>query len=186
MFSILLLLLLFTVFLFLSINHIDVPFINGEYNYTSTAFYRLSTNHVYSDSSILFLLILFILVSSSLANQIKSHLYTLPNNTTCGVPLVIENDDDCNKLYETGWSSIVVKEIVCYDFSGSLRIADNDCLQYIYFEMDTFTMISSFELSNLPSLSVVRVEWESLYSAVNVTLESSFLLLFIHIKIFLN
>ena len=79
-----------------------------------------------------------------------------------------------------------MKEIVCYDFSGSLRIADNDCLQYIYFEMDTLTMISSFELSNLPSLSVVRVEWESLYSAVNVTLESSFLLLFIHIKIFLN
>ena len=172
--------------MFLSINHIDVPFINGEYNYTSTAFYRLSTNHVHSDSSILLLLFQFILVSSSLANQIKSHLYTLPNNTICGVPLVIESDDDCNKLYETGWSSIVVKEIVCYDFSGSLRIADNDCLQYIYFEMDTFTMISSFELSNLPSLSVVRVEWESLYSAVNVTLESSFLLLFIHIKIFLN
>ena len=126
------------------------------------------------------------IVSSTLASQIKSHLYTIPTTSICGSPLVIENDDDCYKLYETGWSSIVVKEIVCYDFSGSLRIADNDCLQYIYFEMDTFTMISSFELSNLPSLSVVRVEWESLYSTVNVTLESSFLLLFIHIKILLN
>ena len=159
--------------MFLSINHIDIPFINGEYNYTSTAFYRLSTDHVYSDSSILLLLIQFILVSSSLANQIKSHLYTLPNNTICGVPLVIENEEDCEMIYESGWSSITVKEGYCDSLYDDLVISNNNCLQYIYLQDKALSNIQSVVLSNLTNLSLIRTD-HSLTQASSLTLSSSF------------
>ena len=37
--------------------------------------------------------------STSLANQINNHLFTLPTNPVCGIPLVIENDNCLQYIY---------------------------------------------------------------------------------------
>ena len=110
---------------------LDISFSSGQYTHGYQAFYRLPTNYVYYDSSIPFFIQSFI-VSSSLANQIKSHLYTIPTTSICGSPLVIENDDDCYKLNQSGWSSIVVNEGLCNSMTESLSISNQNCLQYIY------------------------------------------------------
>ena len=110
-------------------------------------------------------------VSSSLANQINSHLFTLPENPTCGVPLVIENEDDCEKIYESGWSSITVKEGYCESLTGNLTIANNNCLQYIYFYEFVLDNIESFVLSNLTNLSLIRIT-ASLYQVTYLELTS--------------
>ena len=112
------------------------------------------------------------LVSSSLANQINSHLFTLPTNTTCGVPLVIENEDDCEKIYESGWSSITVKEGYCNSLTGNLIISDNNCLQYILLQSNVLSNIQSVEISNLTNLSLIRTDY-SFYYSTSLTLSST-------------
>ena len=87
------------------------------------------------------------LVSSTLANQIKSHLYTIPTTSICGSPLVIQNDNDCYKLNQSGWSSIVVNEGLCNSMTGSLSFSNNTCLQYIYIKEYSLKNINSLLLS---------------------------------------
>ena len=117
------------------------------------------------------------LVSSLLANQINSHLYTLPTNPSCGIPLVIENEEDCEMIYKSGWSSITVKEN-CYSLFDDLVISNNPCLQYIYLQDNTLSNIQSVILSNLTNLSLIRIVY-SLYQVTSFTLSSIFLLMFI-------
>ena len=151
---------------------LDVPFISGQYNHGNNAFFRLATNYVYYDNSISLIFINIHLVSSSLANQINSHLFTLPTNPTCGVPLVIENEDDCEKIYESGWSSITVKDDYCNSLTGNLIISDNNCLQYILLQSDVLSNIQSVEISNLTNLSLIRTDY-SFYYTTSLTLSST-------------
>ena len=81
-------------------------------------------------------------------------------------------------IYESGWSSITVKEGYCYSFSDSLVISNNDCLQYIYLQDYTLSNIQSVVLSNLTNLSLIRTEY-TLYQVYSLTLSSIFYLMFI-------
>ena len=74
-------------------------------------------------------------------------------------------------IYESGWSSITVKEGYCYSLSDSLVISNNDCLQYIYLQDYTLSNIQSVVLSNLTNLSLIRIE-QSLTQASSLTLSS--------------
>ena len=114
------------------------------------------------------------IVSSSLANQIKSNLYTIPTTSICGSPLVIQNNDDCYKLNQPGWSSIVVNEWLCNSMTGSLSISNNTCLQYIYIQSGSLKNINSFSISSLPELKWFITEYESFYETTSVTLSSIF------------
>ena len=76
-------------------------------------------------------------------------------------------------IYESGWSSITVKEGYCYSLSDSLVISNNDCLQYIYLQDNTLFNIQSVVLSNLTNLSLIRIEY-SLYQVYSLTLSSIF------------
>ena len=76
-------------------------------------------------------------------------------------------------IYESGWSSITVKEGYCYSFSDSLVISNNDCLQYIYLQDNTLSNIQSVVLSNLTNLSLIRIEY-TLYQVYSLTLSSIF------------
>ena len=62
-------------------------------------------------------------------------------------------------IYESGWSSITVKEGYCYSLSGDLVISNNPCLQYIYLQDNTLSSIESVILSNLTNLSLIRIEY---------------------------
>ena len=74
-------------------------------------------------------------------------------------------------IYESGWSSITVKEGYCYSLSDSLVISNNDCLQYIYLQDYTLSNIQSVVLSNLTNLSLIRTE-QSLTQVSSLTLSS--------------
>ena len=114
------------------------------------------------------------IVSSTLASQIKSHLYTIPTTSICGSPLVIQDDNDCNKLYQSGWSSIIVNEGLCNSMTESLSISNNNCLQYIYIQYGSLKYLNSFSISSLPELDFFIVESNSFYTITSLTLESIF------------
>ena len=76
-------------------------------------------------------------------------------------------------IYESGWSSITVKEGYCYSLSGDLVISNNPCLQYIYLQDYALSNIQSVVLSNLTNLSLIRIE-NSLSQVSSLTLSSIF------------
>ena len=76
-------------------------------------------------------------------------------------------------IYESGWSSITVKEGYCYSLSDDLVISNNDCLQYIYLQDNALSNIQSVVLSNLTNLSLIRIEY-TLYQVSSLTLSSIF------------
>ena len=152
---------------------IGVLFLSGQYSHGYYSFHRLPTNYVYHDSSIYSSTQLF-LVSSALANQIKSHLYTIPTTSICGSPLVIQNDNDCYKLNQSGWSSIIVNEGLCNSMTGSLSISNNTCLQYIYIQRSSLKNINSLSISSLPELEWFITESDSFYKTTSLTLSSIF------------
>ena len=114
------------------------------------------------------------LASSLLANQIKLYLYTLPTNAICGTPLIINNENECNLLYQSGWSSIRVNEGLCNSITGILTISNNTCLQYIYIESETLRNINSLILNSLPNLEMFITEGYSLHDTSDIQLSSTF------------
>ena len=76
-------------------------------------------------------------------------------------------------IYESGWSSITVKEGYCYSLSDSLVISNDNCLQYIYLQDNTLSNIQSVVLSNLTNLSLIRTE-HSLTQVSSLTLSSMY------------
>ena len=76
-------------------------------------------------------------------------------------------------IYESGWSSITVKEGYCYSLSDSLVISNDNCLQYIYLQDNTLSNIQSIVLSNLTNLSLIKTEY-SLNQVSSLTLSSIF------------
>ena len=76
-------------------------------------------------------------------------------------------------IYESGWSSITVKEGYCDSLSGDLVISNDNCLQYIYLQDYTLSNIQSVILFNLTNLSLIRIEY-TLYQVSSLTLSSIF------------
>ena len=76
-------------------------------------------------------------------------------------------------IYESGWSSITVKEGYCNSLSDSLVISNDNCLQYIYLQDNTLSSIQFITVSNLTNLSLIRTD-HSLTQASSLTLSSSF------------
>ena len=114
------------------------------------------------------------IVSSSLANQISNHLYTIPTTSICGSPLVIQDDSDCYKLNQSGWSSIIVNEGLCNSMTESLSISNNNCLQYIYIQTDSLKSVDSLSLSSLPELEWFITEYDSFRYTNSLSLSSIF------------
>ena len=76
-------------------------------------------------------------------------------------------------IYESGWSSITVKEGYCNSLSDSLVISNDNCLQYIYLQDNTLSSIQFITLSNLTNLSLIRMEY-TLYQVYSLILSSIF------------
>ena len=74
-------------------------------------------------------------------------------------------------IYESGWSSITVKEGYCDSLYDDLVISNNNCLQYIYLQDKALSNIQSVVLSNLTNLSLIRTE-HSLTQVSSLTLSS--------------
>ena len=99
------------------------------------------------------------LESIELANQILPHVIQLSNDIVDDNPLVIENEDDFDKLNDKNWSSIIVKEGLFEKMEDELRLNDYPHIQFIHIQRESFQNISSLTISNLPELKLLIFEY---------------------------
>ena len=111
------------------------------------------------------------LESIELVNQIILHIKQIKNDDN---PLVIENEDDYDKLNDKNWSSIIVKEGLFKEMKDELILNDYPHIQFIHIQEDSFKNISSLTISNLPELRLLVFEDYSFKETTSLTLSSIF------------
>ena len=111
------------------------------------------------------------LESIELVNQILPHVKQIEHNDN---PLVIENEDDYDKLNDKNWSSIIVKERLFEEMEDELILNDYPHVQFIHIQGRSFKNISSLTISNLPELKLLVFEYGSFFSTTSLTLSSIF------------
>ena len=111
------------------------------------------------------------LESIELVNGILPHIKQIKNDDN---PLVIENEDDFGKLNDKNWSSILVKEGLFNEMEDELILNDYPHVQFIHIQRDSFKVISSLTISNLPELKLLVFEDGSFYDTTSLTLSSIF------------
>ena len=112
--------------------------------------------------------------STELARQIIPHVDMLPKDFVNDNPLVIENENELDKLNDKNWSSITVKEELFKEMEDELILNDYPHIQFIYIQGGSFETISSLTISNLPELRFLTVENDSFSKTTSVTLSSIF------------
>ena len=109
------------------------------------------------------------LESIELFNIILPHIKQIENDDN---PLVIENEDDFDKLNDKNWSSIIVKKELFEEMEDELIMNDYPHVQFIHIQKRSFMNISSLTISNLPELKYLAFELESFYKTTSLTLSS--------------
>ena len=151
----------------------DVPFINGKYNHGENAFYFFRSIRLDYDEGILFILF-FILESTELAKQIIPHVDTFPIDFVNNNPLVIENENELNKLNDKSWSSITVRPELFKELNNGLIFNDYPHVYRLLIQNCSLTSITSLTISNLPDLVFLTCQYESLRNVTKLKLESIF------------
>ena len=111
------------------------------------------------------------LESIELVNQIIPHIKQIENDDN---PLVIENEDDYDKLNDKNWSSIIVKEELFEEMEDELILNDYPHVFHIYVQYCSFQRISSLTISSFPELILLTCEYESFHETTSLTLSSIF------------
>ena len=109
--------------------------------------------------------------SIELANQILPHIKQIESDDN---PLVLENEDDYDKLSDKNWSSIIVKERVFEEMRNELILKNYQHIQFIHIQRESFERISNMTISNLPELKSIVFEDNSFWSTRSLTLSSIF------------
>ena len=111
------------------------------------------------------------LESIELVNQIIPHIKQIENDDN---PLVIENEDDYDKLNDKNWSSIIVTKGLLKEMRRELILNNYPHVQFIHIQEDSFKNISSLTISNLPELKFLIIEDNSFRYTTSLTLSSNF------------
>ena len=111
------------------------------------------------------------LESIELVNQILPHIKQIENDDN---PLVLENENDYDKMNDKNWSSIIVKEGLYKEMNDELILNDYPHVQFIHIQEDSFKNISSLTISNLPELKFLIIEDNSFKDTTSLTLSSIF------------
>ena len=114
------------------------------------------------------------LESIELFNQIIPFVIQIDNDIVDDNPLVIENEDDYDKLNDKNWSSIIVKEGLFKEMEDELILNDYPHVQFIHIQRGSFQNISSLTISNLPELRLLVFENGSFRETTSLTLSSIF------------
>ena len=136
--------------------------------------------HSIDYTQIIFIIIIvcslfFISIESvHLVNQIIPHVIQLSNDIVDDNPLVIENDDNDDKLNDKNMSSIIVKEELFEEIRDDLILNDYPHVQYIHFQDRSFENISNLTISILSKLKHLIFEDESFKKTASLTLSSIF------------
>ena len=101
----------------------------------------------------------------------KLRLVVLENDDN---PLVLENEDDFDKLTDKNWSSIIVKESMFKRMRNELILNDYPHVQFIHIQDNSLDRISSLTISNLPELKFLKFEENSFWLTNSLTLSSLF------------
>ena len=112
------------------------------------------------------------LESIKLVNQIIPFVIQIDNDIVDDNPLVIENEDDYDKLNDKNWSSIIVKEGLFKEMRDELILNDYPHVQFIHIQEDSFKNISSLTISNVPELRFLAVEINSFREPPSLPLQS--------------
>ena len=107
--------------------------------------------------------------SIELANQILPQIKQIENNDN---PLVLENENDYDKMNDKNWSSIIVKEGLYKEMNDELILNDYPHVQFIHIQEEAFKNITSLTISNLSELKYLTIENGSFSSTTSVTLSS--------------
>lgn len=78
--------------------------------------------------------------------------------------LIIEDNSDCNKIYEKHWSSILVPRYRCVSISGNLSIDGYSNLTRLAIYPAAMTGLTSLTISNDPVLTEVFFRGDSYYN----------------------
>ena len=89
-------------------------------------------------------------------------------------PLIIENEDDYDKLNDKTWSSITVKKELFEEMRDELILNDYPHVQFIHFQEGSFKTLSSLTISHLPELKFLIFENKSFKETTSLTLSSIF------------
>ena len=89
-------------------------------------------------------------------------------------PLVIENENELDKLNDKNWSSIIVRQESFEELNNGLVFNDYPYTYRVLFEKSSLTSISSLTISNLPELVFLTCQYESLRNVTKLTLSSIF------------
>ena len=109
------------------------------------------------------------LESIELVNQILPHIKQIENDDN---PLVLENENDYDKMNDKNWSSIIVKEGLFKEMRDELILNDYPHVQFIHIQEEAFKNITSLTISNLSELKYLTIENGSFSSTTSVTLSS--------------
>ena len=112
--------------------------------------------------------------STELARQIIPHVDMLPIDFVNDNPLVIENENELDKLNDKNWSSIIVRRESFKELNNGLVFNDYPHTYRVLFEKSSLTSISSLTISNLPDLIFLICQYESLRNVTKLTLSSIF------------
>lgn len=93
-------------------------------------------------------------------------------NYTCGEDLVISKEEDCSLLFNSSWSSIIVKDGLCNSLNEELVITNYECLTSLHFESKSLQNIQSLVIQDNPNLQFILFGYFSLENAENVTIAS--------------
>ena len=112
--------------------------------------------------------------STELARQIIPHVDVLPIEVVDDNPLVLENDNEFDKLNDKSWSSILVRPGLFNDLNIDLILNDYPHVFHLYIQYSSFQRISSLTISSFPELVLLTCEYESLRNVTKLTLSSIF------------
>ena len=110
--------------------------------------------------------------STELAKQIIPHVDTFPIDFVNNNPLVIENENELDKLNDKSWSSIIVKPELFKELNNGLIFNDYPHVYQLIIQNCSLTSITSLTISNLPDLVFLTCQYESLRNVTKLKLES--------------
>ena len=81
-----------------------------------------------------------------------------PLNCNFTNSLIVESDNDCERLLENGWKSITVNEGLCNSMTNNLVISDNPCLESLVFKKNSLKNLNRLVISNNSELKSMEIE----------------------------
>ena len=98
----------------------------------------------------------------------------LPIEVTDDNPLVIENENELDKLNDKSWTSVIVRQELFKELNNGLIFNDYPHVYRLLIQNCSLTSITSLTISNLPDLVFLTCQYESLRNVTKLKLESIF------------